>query len=71
MSMLAKIADRFPWLTVKLESFSDEDCSCTRKVRYGHCESADRAAGVMEKKLDRRMVAYPCRYCDGWHVGSR
>jgi len=61
---------RFRWLMVELNTDADEQHSCKRKVRYGHRESAEKAALKMEEKLGRRMDAYPCDYCDGWHVGS-
>ena len=49
---------------------SHKEHSCARKVRYGHAESAEKAAKVMTKKVDRPMEAYPCAYCGGWHVGG-
>ncbi|RKY28446.1 MAG: hypothetical protein DRP83_00670 [Planctomycetota bacterium] len=71
MDRLLEAVNKIPGVSVKLQPFSDEEHSCTRKVRYVHRESADQAARLMGKKLGRRMVAYPCRYCDGWHVGSQ
>lgn len=43
--------------------------SCTRKIRYGHKESAVAAALAMNWKTGDLFDAYECSYCDGWHIG--
>jgi len=66
-----KVVKRIKWLTVELAYETDEERSCSRKVRHKSGEVAAAVARGMEKKLGREMEAYPCDYCDGWHVGGR
>lgn len=49
------------------------DRTCTGKVRYGHEESATKAATAMNKKPTTRkeLEPYPCPFCDGWHIGRK
>jgi hypothetical protein len=42
-------------------------CS-TRKVRY---ELLDDALRAMDRQLERKLGAYPCKECGGWHLTSR
>lgn len=47
--------------------------SCGRKRRYASEEGARQAAAACNLshgyRLGRRVEAYPCRHCGGWHVG--
>jgi len=45
--------------------------SCKRKVKYGHMESAEKAVVAMREKRGAKLEAYKCRYCDGFHVGTK
>lgn len=47
------------------------DATCGLKVDYKREESAIRAAQAMTaKRTDgKRLEAYPCFFCAGWHVG--
>ena len=46
--------------------------ACAGKVRYGHQETAEEAAAKMNKKATtrRRLEAYRCPECAGWHLGG-
>lgn len=45
--------------------------TCTRKVRYGHKETAEKAAIHMAQKHgNNTFEAYSCKFCDGWHIGK-
>lgn len=45
--------------------------ACEMKVKYNHEESAMRAAERMNAKPNTRNLLehYPCKCCNGWHVG--
>jgi len=44
---------------------------CKRKVRYGHLETAEKAAVAMEKKKKHleEFEVYTCEVCGGYHIG--
>lgn len=48
-----------------------EDRTCGKKVRYSE-ESAIRSAEAMNKKPTTRheVEAYPCPFCNHWHLGG-
>jgi uncharacterized membrane protein YgcG len=48
---------------------TDEQRACEGKVKYGHKETADKAATVMLKKYGETLESYECRYCGKWHIG--
>ena len=48
---------------------SHEARSCLEKVRYGHQETAERAAIIQSDR--RALYAYSCKFCDGWHLSSQ
>lgn len=45
--------------------------ACETKVKYNHAESAMKAAARMNAKPGTRneLEYYPCKFCDGFHVG--
>ena len=43
--------------------------SCRRKVKYGHLATAQKAAVKMQAQKSEPFEAYPCRHCDGYHIG--
>jgi hypothetical protein len=43
--------------------------TCGQKVDYRTEESADRSAAVMMRKGSKALEAYPCAFCQGWHIG--
>jgi hypothetical protein len=45
--------------------------SCTNKRRHATQGDAKRAVAVMirTKPDGRRIVAYSCGFCGGWHIG--
>ncbi len=40
------------------------------KVKYGHEESARKAAERLMTKNGFHFSVYRCIYCDGWHIGA-
>lgn len=55
-----------PSIRISLPGASHQARSCTGKVRYGHLETARKAAA--NQATIRRLDSYPCRYCGGWHL---
>lgn len=49
----------------------DRKRSCTRKVRYGHKETAQRGLDAMEARNIKGLEVYRCRHCDGFHIGHK
>jgi hypothetical protein len=47
------------------------DATCGKKVDYKSESTADRAAQAMNKfaKTRHELEAYPCAWCEGWHIG--
>lgn len=45
------------------------EATCGKKVDYKSEESADRAAQSMMRKGSKDLEAYPCYWCQGWHIG--
>ena len=43
--------------------------TCGLKVDYKSEESANKAVAAMGAKGSKVMEAYPCFWCDGWHIG--
>lgn len=43
--------------------------TCGRKQDYKSEETASDAAERMSIKFERALEAYPCAWCDGWHIG--
>ena len=45
--------------------------TCEKKVRYSSEQSATKAATAMNAKPSTRktLEAYPCAFCNAWHVG--
>lgn len=39
-----------------------------KKVNYGSEETADGAARALTTKK-KKLEAYPCHWCEGWHIG--
>jgi hypothetical protein len=60
----------FEGFSVQVEWGDNEAGLCTRKVRYGHKVTAERAADAMTRKGSKPLEAYPCGYCSGWHIGG-
>lgn len=46
--------------------------SCEGKTKYGHLNTAIKAAESLSKKLNEEIEAYPCRHCEnGFHIGHK
>lgn len=43
--------------------------TCGTKVNYIAEDSANRSASAMFEKTGRKLEAYPCFFCCGWHIG--
>ena len=44
--------------------------TCGNKIDYKSEDTSRRAADAMNKKNpDKRLEAYPCAWCRGWHIG--
>ena len=55
------------WLKERLADVQPDPC---KKVKYKHQETADRAAGAMQRKTrGDRMESYHCEQCQAWHIG--
>ena len=50
---------------------SGRDATCGPKIDYKSEESAVRAAEAMnsKQKVRKPLEAYPCYWCEGWHIG--
>lgn len=50
-----------------------QESACGKKVAYGSEISATIAADAMNEKPTTRNVleAYPCAFCEKWHVGRK
>ncbi len=42
--------------------------TCKRKGRYTNDNEARKAAKRMEMRYGRKLRAYYCEFCDGWHL---
>ncbi len=45
------------------------ESTCKDKIDYKSEHSAERSARAMTRKTGRAVEAYPCIWCDGWHIG--
>lgn len=41
------------------------------KINYKSEESGQRACVAMMAKGAKELEAYPCAFCDGWHIGRK
>ena len=48
-----------------------EESTCENKIDYKSEASAEKAAAKMNAKPTTRneLEAYPCYWCEGWHIG--
>lgn len=54
---------------MQIELGGDKE-ECTRKVRYGHRETAAKAVVAMMAKGSKPLEPYSCGRCSGWHIGG-
>jgi len=45
--------------------------ACSRKVRYGHLQTAMKSLVELMKKGRQDLEVYRCEYCEGWHIGHK
>lgn len=54
---------------------SGKDRACEGKINFKSEETAEKAAARLNKKTDRPnfhlLEAYPCPFCEGWHIGRK
>lgn len=54
---------------------SGKDRACTGKIDYKSEATAEKAAIALNKKTERPnfhiLEAYPCPFCNGWHIGRK
>jgi hypothetical protein len=54
---------------------SGKERACEGKINFKSEETADKAAARLNKKTDRPnfhlLEAYPCPFCEGWHIGRK
>lgn len=43
--------------------------TCGKKTDFKSEERAAKSAPVLSEKYGHQMEAYPCAFCNGWHVG--
>ena len=48
-----------------------KDATCGKKIDYKSETTANKAANRMNTKAttNHLLEAYPCVFCDGWHIG--
>ncbi len=46
-----------------------QERTCGKKMDFESEETAVRMAPKLSEKFGHVMEAYPCAFCDGWHVG--
>lgn len=44
--------------------------SCVRKERHETREKAEKVAAIDSVRFEKRMKAYACAFCAGFHVGT-
>lgn len=47
------------------------ELTCRDKIKYKSEEKADKSAKVLSDKYNKEMEAYPCAFCNGWHIGRK
>jgi hypothetical protein len=47
------------------------DSTCGAKVKYNSEERANIVAVKMSAKFQRNLEAYPCVFCNNWHIGRQ
>ncbi len=58
-------------LQLKIAYLCGKQNSCGSKINYKSEETANKKALEINNKKGRNLEAYPCPFCNGWHVGSR
>ena len=53
----------------RLSEAADRRRSHTKKIVYGHKETAMQAAKEVSARTGDDLEHYKCRHCDGWHIG--
>lgn len=45
--------------------------NCQKKIKYNSKNEADSDAAFREKKYGKKLSAYKCTCCEGWHLTTR
>jgi len=48
-----------------------QEPTCGAKVDYKTEATATRIAEKLSSKFGKEMEAYPCYWCNGWHIGRK
>lgn len=48
-----------------------QEATCGKKIDFQSEETATKSAVKLTDKYQRDMEAYPCYFCNGWHVGRK
>lgn len=58
-------------LHIKAGLACGESHTCGKKIDYKSEEVAIKSAEKMSIKYEKEMEAYPCAFCNGWHIGRK
>ena len=47
------------------------EATCGSKVNYLFEETANKAVIATQRKANKPLEAYPCFWCNGWHIGRK
>jgi hypothetical protein len=47
------------------------EATCGTKINYEFEDIADKAVVAMKNKASKPLEAYPCFWCNGWHIGRK
>jgi hypothetical protein len=58
---------------LRMSRETGKELACDNKVNYLREETATRIAEKLNGRGDRRreLEAYPCWWCQGWHIGGK
>lgn len=53
-------------------TYYGEQASCGTKIRYSEASALRAAESMTAKRTDgKQLEAYPCPWCERWHVGRK
>ena len=58
-------------LQLKIAILCGEKNSCGTKINYKSEATSVKKALEINMKKGRNLEAYPCPFCNGWHLGSK
>jgi hypothetical protein len=55
-----------------ISAISGQEHSCGNKIDYKSEQTATKSADkINTKRGDNKLEAYPCYWCEGWHIGHK